>query len=56
MAEEIIKDCKCGYCGSEFKLMATPKILPCQHIHCLSCLQENYEHHNKTYTTCPDCQ
>ena len=55
MAEgEVNRDYRCGYCYEDISSMLDPKRLPCQHVFCLSCLQEDFRDHQTI--NCPICQ
>ena len=38
----LTEEYRCGYCYQEFNSMSDPKELPCHHVFCLPCLQEDY--------------
>ena len=50
----LTKEYRCGYCYVEFNSMTKPKQLPCNHVFCLTCLQEDYQDHGGL--SCPTCQ
>ena len=55
MAEEGLNDeYHCGYCYKKSNCMTEPKILPCSHIYCLTCLLGAYDDHQKV--NCPECE
>ena len=51
---ELTEEYRCGYCYVEFNSMTKPKQLPCHHVFCLTCLQEDYQDHGGL--SCPTCQ
>ena len=50
----LTEEYRCEYCYVEFHSMAKPKQLPCNHVFCLTCLQEGYQDHDGL--SCPTCQ
>ena len=50
----LTEEYRCGYCYVEFNSMTKPKQLPCHHVFCLTCLQEDYQDHGGL--SCPTCQ
>ena len=54
--EGLKKDLTCEVCSSQYRL---PKILPCLHIYCKSCLEglvTTSKHQETKYLTCPQCK
>ena len=54
MAEAAVKQVECGFCLKKTEALENPKSLPCKHVHCLSCLVDNYDI-NKI-VRCPFCR
>ena len=38
---EMVEDLNCGFCLQKLMYMIEPKQLPCTHVFCLPCLQED---------------
>ncbi|XP_067943266.1 E3 ubiquitin-protein ligase TRIM71-like [Watersipora subatra] len=42
---QLSEDYRCGYCYKQFNSMDDPKELPCHHVFCKTCLEEDYSVH-----------
>ena len=54
MAEASCTEVQCGFCLRKDEALEEPKSLPCNHVHCLVCLTENYDLHG--IFRCPFCR
>ncbi|XP_067943286.1 tripartite motif-containing protein 59-like [Watersipora subatra] len=44
---------RCGYCFEQFNCMTDPRELPCHHVFCKTCLEDDYSEHNNV--RCRSC-
>ena len=55
MASKVVNtDDKCGYCWTFYETTSDPRALPCGHICCRGCLNDDFEKNNKA-VRCPEC-
>ncbi|XP_067943267.1 E3 ubiquitin/ISG15 ligase TRIM25-like [Watersipora subatra] len=50
---QLSEDYRCGYCYEQFNSMDDPRELPCHHVFCKTCLEEDYSAHGNV--RCRSC-